>query len=137
MKVILLIVLTFSSICCSSTELSISIERSLIKKNQTTRIPFKIQFTLNENPNVTSENVLYLLAGSAVPKVRLDIEGKMFPFELIYSYDEIEELTLYRNDYFFTRSKFYIVPFPSFLRTQFESDQYILTGYLVKYEEKN
>lgn len=101
------------------------------------RIPFKMNFTLSDKAKRTKFNVLELLSSTLVSEARLDIEGKMFPVELIYDYDEIQDLKIYQNQYFWSSANFMIVPFlPSLLYANHESDEFIVTGYLVKYEDK-
>lgn len=100
------------------------------------RVPFKLNFSLSEKAKSSKFNILEIISSTLVGEVRLDIEGKMFPVELIYDYDEIQDLKIYKNKYYWSQSEFMVIPFmPSFLYANFKSDEYIVTGYLVKYDK--
>ncbi|MCW7491228.1 hypothetical protein ND861_01035 [Leptospira sp. 2 VSF19] len=110
------------------------LERKEKKIEPRTRIPFKIQFSLDEKVELESKDILQILGRELLSNSRVDIQGVIFPVESVFDYDEIEDLTIHKNAAFKNETQIYIVPTPGLIYVQTNSDQYIITGYLIKYE---
>ncbi|MBM9589645.1 hypothetical protein JWG41_04265 [Leptospira sp. 201903075] len=119
---------------CRASIPFVILERKEKKIEWRTRIPFKIQFRLDEKIDEKSQDLLQILGKELIGKSRVDIQGVLFPVESVFEYDEIEELTVYQNAAFKDETHIYIVPTPGLIYVQTNSDQYIITGYLIKYE---
>lgn len=119
---------------CRSNIPIVTLERKEKKIEWKTRVPFKIQFRLDEKLDEEPEDLLQILGRGLLSTSRVDIQGVIFPVESVFDYDEIEELTIYKNAAFKNETQISVVPTPALLYIQTNSDQYIITGYLIKYE---
>ncbi|TGL58573.1 hypothetical protein [Leptospira jelokensis] len=136
MKLVLFYSIIFISLCgCRKTIPIIELERKKVKVEHKTRIPFKIQFRLEEKLDENSKDFLQIVGRKLLNSVREDIHGLIFPAEGIFEYDEIEELTIYKNEAFKNETQISVVPTPGLIYVQTNSDQFIITGYLIKYDK--